>query len=118
VRTDFLSLPGKPGLIRVSTNKKYPLAVKPDALKELPMKQLFSTVKSKIILVLTMSTMGTLIVGVFGVRGISTLSDSLHATYATIIVPTGHLSTTESDLLAVRLALWRMVAQKDTSIIP
>jgi len=82
------------------------------------MKRFFSTVKSRVILVLAMSTVGTLIIGGFGVREIATLSDSLHATYSTIVVPTGHLSTTESNLLAVRLSLWRMVAQKDTSIIP
>ncbi|MFC5428642.1 methyl-accepting chemotaxis protein [Paraburkholderia denitrificans] len=82
------------------------------------MKQLFSTVKSRIILVIAVSTVGTLIIGGFVVSGISALSDALHGTYSSIVIPTGYLSATQTDTLNSRLGLWRMVAQKDKSFIP
>ncbi|RQH06076.1 methyl-accepting chemotaxis protein [Paraburkholderia dinghuensis] len=82
------------------------------------MNQLFSTVKSKIILVLVTSTVITLIVGGFGLNGVLAMSRSLHDTYASIVIPTGHLSATQSDTLNSRLTLWRMVAQKDKALIP
>jgi methyl-accepting chemotaxis protein len=78
----------------------------------------FSTVKAKIILVLATSAAITLIVGGFGLRGVLALSHSLHDSYASIVIPTGHLSATQSDALNSRLTLWRMVAQKDKALIP
>ncbi|WP_296662848.1 methyl-accepting chemotaxis protein [Paraburkholderia sp.] len=81
------------------------------------MGKFFSTVRARIILVLATSMAITLIVGGFGLRGISVLRSALHNTYTAIVIPTGYLSATQTDTLNSRLALWRMVAQKDKSSI-
>ena len=82
------------------------------------MYRIFSTVKARIILVLVTSMAITLTVGGFGLRGISVLSNSLHDTYANILIPMRDVSASETDLLIVRLALWRILAQKDKASVP
>ncbi|CAG4910636.1 methyl-accepting chemotaxis protein [Paraburkholderia saeva] len=72
---------------------------------------------SKIIVALAIIMAVTLTIGGFGMRGISVLSDSLHDTYANIVVPMNYVSASRADMLSIRFALWRTQAQKDKTLV-
>ncbi len=82
------------------------------------MRQLFSTVKAKIILVLTTSMVITVLVGAFGLHGMSSLSGSLQDTYSGNVVPIVQVAKIRSAMLNVRLLLWRMQARHSGEFIP
>nr|WP_277396953.1 methyl-accepting chemotaxis protein [Paraburkholderia sp. Ac-20342] len=81
------------------------------------MNQFFSTVRSKIIVVFVTCMALTLMIGAFGLRGISALSESLHDTYANIVIPMNNVNASGADLLHIRLMLWRTLAQKDMTLV-
>ncbi|ALL70565.1 Methyl-accepting chemotaxis protein I serine chemoreceptor protein (plasmid) [Paraburkholderia caribensis MBA4] len=82
------------------------------------MRQLFSTVRAKIILVLTTGMVVTVLVGVFGLHGMSDLSGSLQDTYNGNVVPIVQVAKVRNGMQNVRLLLWRMQAQHSGEFIP
>ncbi|MCE4544860.1 MULTISPECIES: methyl-accepting chemotaxis protein [unclassified Caballeronia] len=82
------------------------------------MSQFFSSIKSRIILVLTASMLITILVGGAGLYGMSSLSGSMQETYRGNIVPITRVAKVRAAMMNMRLALWRMQAQQIKDLVP
>lgn len=80
--------------------------------------KVLSTVRAKIIMVLLASMIIALVEGGFGLRTSRVLGESIHNTYANVIVPIGYARSANTNMLNIRVNIWRALAEKDPAAIP
>nr|WP_302059335.1 methyl-accepting chemotaxis protein [Paraburkholderia sp. CNPSo 3274] len=77
-----------------------------------------TSVKSRIVLVLSIGMLMTVLVGGARLHGIRKLSASLEDIYRSNVVPITLVAKVQSSMMGIRLALWRSQAQQTRDLVP